>query len=166
VNFDLKRLSPEAVPVALKKAEHYRLLNEPLQAESICRDILETEPNHKQALITLILALTDQFGLETARKAEEAEKLLEGVKENYEHDYYAGLICERRATAYLERDMPGTGGWAYDWYRRAMEMFDKAAKVRPPGNDDALLRWNCCARIIMQKRLEPVSDTYVEPALE
>jgi hypothetical protein len=166
VKFELKRLSAEAIPVALKKAEHYRLLNEPLQAESICRDILEVEPAHRQALITLVLALTDQFGNETARKAEEAEKLLERITEKYERSYYAGLICERRATAYLERDMTGTAGWAYDWYRRAMEWYEEAAELRPAGNDDALLRWNCCARIIMQRRLQPVSESYVEPALE
>src|SRR5687768_15181480 len=53
----LKKMHADAVPAALKKAEHYRLLNEPMQAESICRDILEVDPGHKQAIITLVLAL-------------------------------------------------------------------------------------------------------------
>jgi hypothetical protein len=166
VKFELKRLNRDALPAALKKAEHYRLLNEPLQAESICRDILEVDATHHQALITLALALTDQFESETARKAGEARKLLERVPDEYERNYYTGLICERRATAYLQSGMPGTVGWAYDWYRQAMDWYEKAERVRPSGNDDALLRWNACARIIMQKNLEPVQEQVVETALE
>lgn len=166
MNFELKPLSAQAIPVALKKAEHYRLLNEPLQAESICRDILRTDPSHRQALITLVLALTDQFANETAHNAEEAQKLLAQVTEEYEHSYYSGLVCERRATAYLQREMAGTAGWAYEWYRRAMDWYEQAAKVRPAENDDALLRWNCCARIITQRKLQPVADPHVESALE
>jgi len=30
--------------------------------------------------------------------------------------------------------------------------------LRPPGNDDALLRWNACARIIMGNGLAPRSE--------
>ncbi|MEE2900476.1 MAG: hypothetical protein VX815_18600, partial [Gemmatimonadota bacterium] len=58
---ELKPLSADAVPVALAKAEHYRLLNEPEEAESICIDILEVDPEHQKALINLLLARTDQF---------------------------------------------------------------------------------------------------------
>ena len=39
--FELERISIDAVPAALEKAERYRLLNEPLMAESICLDVLE-----------------------------------------------------------------------------------------------------------------------------
>ena len=166
MNFDLKSLSAEAVPAALKRAEHYRLLNEPVLAESICRDILATEPGHRQALITLVLALTDQFGAETARKADEAKTMLDQITEPYERNYYTGLICERRATSYLKRETTGSSGWAYDWYRRAMEWYEKAADMRPAGNDDALLRWNSCARAIMQNRLKEVHEEYNEPVLE
>ena len=59
--FELKPISHESVAGALAKAERYRLLNEPGEAESICRDILEIEPGNQQALISLILALTDQI---------------------------------------------------------------------------------------------------------
>jgi len=41
--YELKRLTKEAVPRALEKAERYRLLNEPTEAESICQDILRVE---------------------------------------------------------------------------------------------------------------------------
>ncbi|MGQ0562151.1 MAG: hypothetical protein ACT443_09790 [Gemmatimonadota bacterium] len=165
-DFELKKLHKDAVPAALQKAQHYRLLNEPRQAESICRDILDVEPAHKQAMITLALALTDQFGSETTRLASEAMRLLEQVPDDYERMYYSGLVCERRATSYLESLAPGTSGWAYDWYRQAMEWYEKAEAIRPAGNDDALLRWNTCARIIMQNQLEPATEPAYEPALE
>jgi len=58
--FALKSISHDSVSGALAKAERYRLLNEPVEAESICRDILEIEPDNQQALISLLLALTDQ----------------------------------------------------------------------------------------------------------
>ena len=166
MNFELKKLHKEAVPSALKKAEHYRLLNEPRQAESICRDILEIEPDNGQARIVLALSLTDQFGSETARLAGEAMRLLEQVPDKYERSYYSGLVCERRATSYLDSLSPGTTGWAYDWFRQAMDWYEKAEEMRPAGNDDALLRWNTCARIIMQRRLEPVEEQAREPVLE
>jgi hypothetical protein len=38
--FKLKVLRTGAIPAALERAERYRLLNEPTQAESICLDIL------------------------------------------------------------------------------------------------------------------------------
>src|SRR5271166_4881720 len=85
--FDLKPISPEAVPVALAKAERYRLLNEPWQAESICRDILRVEPEHDQALIMLLLALTDQFGKGVT--AAQAREVLTHLKGDYERAYYA-----------------------------------------------------------------------------
>ena len=30
----------------------------------------------------------------------------------------------------------------------AMVLYTKAESIRPPGNDDALLRWNACARAL------------------
>ena len=166
MKFELKKLNRDSLPAALKKAEHYRLLNEPLHAESICRDILQVDPSHRQALITLALALTDQFEYETARRADEAKRLLDQVPDEYERSYYTGLICERRATAYLRAGRAGASGWAFDWYRQAMNWYEKAEKVRPSGNDDALLRWNTCARIIMDQHLEPTTEQVAEPVLE
>ncbi|MEX2284265.1 MAG: hypothetical protein WEE89_17385 [Gemmatimonadota bacterium] len=166
MKFELKQLHKDALPAALKKAEHYRLLNEPMQAESICRDILQLEPGHRQALITLVLALTDQFSGDAAARAEEARQLLGQLTDGYERSYYTGLVCERRATAYLERGSHGSAHLAYDWFRRAMDWYEKAEAASPPGNDDALLRWNTCARLIMQHRLEPAEEPAYHPALE
>ena len=59
--FALKALSHEGVESALAKAEHYRLLSEPAEAESICRDILEIEPGNQRALICFVLAESDQI---------------------------------------------------------------------------------------------------------
>jgi hypothetical protein len=60
--FELKRLSDEAIPAALEKALRYRLLNEPAEAESICHDVLRIDPENQQALVVLLLALTDPAG--------------------------------------------------------------------------------------------------------
>ncbi len=166
MKFELKKLHRDAVPGALKKAEHYRLLNEPLQAESICRDILQVEPGHKQALITLVLALTDQFSSDAAARVDEAKQLLARLPDEYERSYYFGLVCERRATAYLERGSHGSAQLAFDWFRKAMEWYEKAEAASPSGNDDAVLRWNTCARLIMQHKLEPADEPSYQPALE
>lgn len=148
--FELKPLSPQGVEAALRKAEHYRLLNEPWQAESICLDILEVEAEHQQALVVLLLALTDQFGSERNAGVAEARELLPRIKDEYKRAYYAGIICERRASALLERGTSGTGPIAYDWLRQAMSWYEQAERIRPDGNDDAVLRWNTCARAIMK----------------
>ena len=58
---ELKPLKIEAVPSALEKATHYRLLNEPEETESICLDILTVVPDHQEALVLCLLASTDKF---------------------------------------------------------------------------------------------------------
>jgi len=69
--FELKLLTKVAVPKALERAERYRFLNEPGEAESICLDVLRVEPDNQKALITLLLALTDQIehGSDIRRRA-------------------------------------------------------------------------------------------------
>lgn len=156
--FQLKPLSREAVGRALEKAERYRLLNEPGEAESICLDVLQVEPDNAQALVTLLLARTDEFedmGGEVAR-AQEVVPRLEG---EYERSYYAGIIFERRAKAQLKHAGPGMSAVAEGGLRQAMSLFEKAEAVRPPGNDDALLRWNACARLL--ERL-PATERAIE----
>lgn len=148
--FQLKSLSKEGLEAAFEKAERYRLLNEPWEAESICRDVLEADPENQRALITLLLALTDQFGQELGAGVNEARALLPRLQGEYERAYYAGIICERRAKAQLTQATPGSGSIAYDWFRQAMSWYEKAEAIRPPGNDAAVLRWNTCARIIMR----------------
>ena len=147
--FDLKALTPEGVPAALEKASRYRLLNEPEQAESICEDVLRTDPDNQDALVTLILALTDRLYGPRPASPQAARELLPRFKGEYERAYYAGIIWEREGIAWLRSEKPRAGSAAYECFRSAMAHYEKAEAVRPPANDDALLRWNSCARMIM-----------------
>ena len=164
MTFELKVLSPEAVARTLAKAERYRLLNEPVEAESICLDALQVDPENHDALVTLLLALTDQFGEDLPSAVSEAFKVAERLRDPYEHAYYSGIIWERRAKAQLHRSSMGLGPQVYGCLREAMTWYERAEAVRPPGNDDPLLRWNTCARLIMRdQRLAPSLDERSEP---
>lgn len=164
--FELKTLSPEAVPRALAKAERYRLLNEPGEAESICLDALQADADNQEALTILLLALTDQFEEDATTAVTEARKCAERISDEYDRAYFTGIIWERRAKARLRRGVPDGGPRAYEWLREAMASYERAAAIRPPGNDDALLRWNTCARLIMRDhRLAPAPDERGEPLL-
>jgi hypothetical protein len=148
--FPLKPLSRESIPTALARVERYRLLNEPWEAESICRDVLEIEPDNQQALVSLLLAITDQFRLEMTGDLTRAREVLPRLQSEYQRAYYAGIICERQAKVILRRSAPGSGPAVYDWLRQAMEWYEQAEALRPAGDDSALLRWNTCARLIMR----------------
>lgn len=166
MEFEFKTLSPEAVPRALAKAERYRLLNEPSEAESICLDALEIEPDNQEVLAMLLLALTDQFGDEASTSVADARKTVERLRDGYERAYYTGIVYERRAKAHLAHGTLGCGPRAYEWLREAMSWYEKAEAIRPPTNDDALLRWNACARLIMRDRhLVPAAEERGEPLL-
>ena len=147
--FELKHLTPAGIASALDKAEQYRLLNQPWAAESICWDIAAIDPGHQRALRTKLLAQTDQFGSDggAVRRAREA---LGKLTDPYEKAYYAGLICERLAKAALDHRAPGSRFTAYDEFREAMDWYEKAEAMRPAGDDDAILRWNTCARLLNQ----------------
>src|SRR4030095_857828 len=147
--FNLKPISREAISEALQKAERYRLLNEPQLAESICQDILDIDPENHQAVITKLLAITDQFGKYSTVHVNVARQLLPKMKNEYDRQYYAGIICERQGNAYISRGLPGDHHSAYDWLSDASEYYEQAEAIRPQGNDDAILRWNTCARQIM-----------------
>lgn len=158
--FDLKSLSREAIPAALEKANHYRLLNEPGAAESICLDILELEPENQEALVNIVLAMSDRFSKDYAVGDTRFHVYLARIKDEYQRAYYTGITYERRAKAMLEKD----GLNAYELFEQAMEWFEKAEAVRPAGNDDAILRWNGCARIINTNNLRPrqMADDFLE----
>src|SRR5688500_17246571 len=147
--FELKALTREAVPRALEKAERYRLLNEPGEAESICKDVLRIEPDNQQALVVLLLALTEQFE-SLGAEVGEARELVKRLRGEYEQAYYAGIVAERRAKAQVRQGGPGAGFAAYGGLREAMVLYEKAEELRPAGNDDPILRWNACARILDQ----------------
>jgi hypothetical protein len=136
--FELKPLSKEAILQALEKAHLYRLLNEPAEAETICLDVLEIDPENQQALVTLLLALTDRFTKGYAIGATQAKEVLPRLKDAYQRAYYAGLICDRQAKARLNQGTPGARFDAYEWLHEAMSWYEKAEAVRPPGNDGAM----------------------------
>ena len=164
---ELKKLSKEAIPAALDKAVRYRLLNDPEQAESICLDVLEVEPDNENALINLLLALTDQFEQRLTRAAQEADDVLERLTDEYHKAYYAGIISERRARALLKLDTPNCHHAAYDWYQKALANYSQAAELRPEGNDEAILRWNTCVRALERNsKLEPETVDTFQPFLE
>ncbi len=166
MDFELKVLSKTAIPAALERAERYRLLNEPVQAESICLDILTTDPDNQQALILLLLSLSEQFTENIPENLDRAWSLLPRLKDEYLQTYYQGLLFERQARVYMRRPSPGSGFSAYDLFCDAMRLYEKAARVRPSENDEALLRWNTCARTIMSSRLQPRPIDDFRPMLE
>ena len=158
---ELKALSEDAIESALAKAERYRFLNEPGEAESICLDILRIDQTNQPARINLLLALTDQFG-ELPGAHDRAREALTYLHSPYDQAYYAGIIAERRAKAQLTRTGAASTG-AYDWLVEAMNHFERAEAIRPPGNDDARLRWNACVRFLQRHpHLRPATDERAE----
>ena len=164
--FELKQISKTSIPSVLKKAERYRLLNEPIEAECICLDVLEIEPDNQKALVTLVLALTEQISRRPRKKAEEARVLLVRLADPYSVAYYGGIIWERMAKSSLEKGARGSGHGAYGWFCKAMTCFEEAAELREEGNDDAILRWNTCARLIDRNSALVSDDRSVEEMLE
>jgi hypothetical protein len=150
-------ISPESIPRALERAMRYRLLNDPEQAESICLDILAADPDNQEALVTIILALTDQFGTsEAPPTVGQVRGHVDQLQSEYQRHYYTGIICERRARSFLRRPMGRA--FAYEAFREAMTWFERAAGIRPEAEDEALLRWNSCVRTIHRHGLEPRSE--------
>lgn len=156
----LKSIAKESVPRALEKAERYRLLNEPFLAESICLDILAIEPENEAALVCYVLSLTDQFGAGPGGSVKKARAAVAKLRTEYQRHYYSGLICERRGQAYAESNAMGSRDAAWDYIAEAMECYERAAAdTHEKGNDDPVLRWNTCVRLIEAHGL-------VEPSVE
>lgn len=153
-DFKLKPINKESIETAVNKAEHYRLLNQPRLAESICLDVLEVEPKNQKANIILLLSLTDQFGQSNPSAPMQAQMIADSLQEEYSRLYYTAIILERQGNASLSSTVPGSDFDAYEWYSEAMELYEKASSVnKDPKNDDTSLRWNTCARIIMTSNL-------------
>ena len=165
---ELKPLKPELIPQALQKAERYRLLNEPAESESICRDVLVADPGNQRALVWLLLSLTDQIAFNRHGAAQEATALLGRIESHYEREYFAGVIAEREGKARLRSGQPRSGFHAYELLQRAMRHFDEAERLSAADNDDAILRYNSCVRMLEahpELRPEPV-DEYEAHMLE
>jgi hypothetical protein len=162
---ELKPISAAAIPLALEKAERYRLLNEPEQAESICLDVLAVEPANQKALVMLLLALTDQFRSGPAECFREAEAVVPKLRSEYDQLYYSGIIWERCGQARALQGDPGSAAVAYTWIRQAMLFYQDAEKLRTAGNDDAILRWNSCVRLCERFQLQPEPEDLFQPVL-
>ena len=167
MKFEPKPISKEGVPAALEKAKRYRLLNEPPASESICLDVLAVDPENQEALVMLLLTITDQFDEEHGAGVRRAREVLSRVRDEYRRNYYGGIICERFAMAQLRHGAPRAGESAYAWLRDAMGWYEKAEAMRPTGNDESILRWNTCARMLARNpALAPAAPAEYEPSLE
>ena len=157
MNYQLKSISRAGIAEALAKVELYRYLNEPEESESICRDILAVDPKQQLALRLLGLSITDQFAGCASDRYGEVEEIFQKLADPYERLYYTGILYERRAKARLSIGQePHT---LLPLFERALQNFGEAEKIRPTGNDDAILRWNRCVRLLQQH----ASDWHQEP---
>jgi len=146
MDYKLKSISHAGIAEALAKVELYRYLNEPEESESICRDILAIEPKQQLALRLLGLSITDQFTGGGADRYRDAEEVFLRLTDTYERFYYSGILYERRAKAQLcAGQSPHT---LLPLFERALQCFGEAEKIRPAGNDDSILRWNRCVRLL------------------
>ena len=161
----LKPITKEGIPSALEKAERYRLLNDSSAAESICLDVLEIDASNQEALVSLLLSITDQFLEELADNVQRARDVLPRLTDEYDRIYYTGIIVERRARAQLHRGALGSADVASEGFREAMRWYERAEGMRPSGNDESILRWNTCARLLGRHERTNVYREY-EPALE
>jgi tetratricopeptide (TPR) repeat protein len=143
MRYELKRLSEKNLNHALEKAEKYRDLNQPEEAESICRDVLEVSPDHQPTLRTLGLALTDRYRSSWMRLHAEALAVFGRLKNDYERVYYTGIAWERCGKAQLEQE---AGRGAYDAFHQALKLFERAEGIADSSNPDPILRWNRCVR--------------------
>jgi hypothetical protein len=144
----LKPIHRDAIPRALEKAERYRLLSEPFEAESICLDILAVDPAHPQALVCLLLSLTEQFSHGGKQALERARSLVSQLATDYERAYYSGIVSERFAKRKLREGHTGARSLAYGYVREAMGHYERAERLASTGNDDAALRFNACVRMM------------------
>jgi hypothetical protein len=167
MEFQPKAISIDAVPAALERAERYRLLNEPVQAESICLDVLAVDPDNQQALVTQLLAITDHLQTQLSAGVQHARSLVPRLHDEYRRLYYGGIICERHAMAVLANGAPRAGETAYQLLRDAMGLYEQAEKLKPAGEDEAILRWNTCARLLARiPHLTPPKAEDYEPSFE
>ena len=141
------------------------MLNEPGEAESICLDILETDPENQPALITLLLALTDRFSKGYGVSDTQANHCSRGSRANTSAPTTRGFWPSAGPRRNSRRDTPGPV-ITPTMIVRSDAAVREGRNVRPPGNDDALLRWNTCARMMAKNKLAARDEDRTEPVLE
>lgn len=146
MEYKLKSISQAGIDEANSKAELYRLLNEPAECESICQDVLATDPENQVALRQLAMAISDQFTGAPDDRYAEAEAIVQKLTDAYDRVYCSGLIRERRAKAQLRAGRPPHTLLVL--FEEALKLYEQAERIRPKGNDDSILRWNRCVRIL------------------
>jgi tetratricopeptide (TPR) repeat protein len=144
MTYALKRLPRANLEAAIAKAAHYRDLNQPEEAESICRDVLDVDPQSQQAWKLLGLAITDRFPSGQVGLLEEAIEAFERLGDEYERVYHLGVAWERAAKAHLEKNEAHSAVTAFE---HALRLFEKAEGMRPD-SPDPVLRWNRCVRLL------------------
>lgn len=144
MGYSLKRLSLTNVDAAIAKAAHYRDLNQPEEAESICRDVLDIDATNQAAWRILGLAITDRFATREAGLLEEAMGAFAELDDEYERVYHSGVAWERAAKAHLERNEAHSAVTAFE---HALSLFEQAEGMRPD-SPDPVLRWNRCVRLL------------------
>lgn len=149
MELQLKPISKAGIPAAISKVEVYRYLNEPGEAESICRDVLAIEPANQEALRLLGLAITDQFTGEVSDRYVEAGNIFQSLSDAYQRLYHLGILDERKAKAQLKAGRPPHT--VLPTFEDALDYFEQAAAIRPADNDDAILRQNRCVRLLQSR---------------
>jgi len=134
----LKSLKGHDLAAALEKANVYRALNQPDEAESICHDILDVDPANQAAVKTLGLAITDRFA-ESVMLFDEAMKVFGKLKDNYERVYHTGIAWERLGKARLSR---GEAHGALTCFEHALESYEEAEGLGPKDAADPVLRFH------------------------
>ncbi len=163
----IKPITRAGIAAALLKAHRYRVLNDSVAAESICLDVLAVDPDNVEALAMHVLAITDQFATGRAEDRVRAGTAVARLTDPYKNAYYNGVIAERWAKAVLHRGSPQAADIAYEWLDKAMTWYAKAEQLRAPGNDEAILRWNTCVRVLTRDpHLRPREAEAWEPSLE
>jgi tetratricopeptide (TPR) repeat protein len=146
MEYQLKTISKSGIEEALAKAQLYRFLNEPEESESICQDILVADPENQAALRLLGLAITDQFRGGISDRHTQAESAFRALTDPYKREYYLGILSERRAKAQAHVGRP-----SHVWvplFEDAMKHFESAEAIKPANNEEAILRWNRCVRLL------------------
>jgi tetratricopeptide (TPR) repeat protein len=145
MTWELKPLAAKNLKAAVTLAKHYRDLNQPEEAESICRDVLTVAPDDEDAWRTLGLALTDRFPSAWMTLFDEACAAFAKLSSEYERVYYTGVAWERFAKAQLA---VGREQNAIHAFEEALARFARAEELGPSDEPSPILHYNHCVRAL------------------